>query len=119
MIERSATVSSVENSIAFMIVRRDPDAGKNRFFAGFYNEADHILTKDERMCWGQEKWIDLPNYAQKFNTFAEAKDWLNAIDKERRGLCSIILYGYGVFRLSNGSDWYPLKVFMSPQDSVA
>lgn len=111
---RSETVSSVENHIAFMVVWHDPDTDEDKFFGGFYNEADHIFTEDECMCWEQEKWIDLPNDAQKFNTFAEAQDWLKVIDKERRGSCSIILYGEGKCRLFDGSDWYPLKVFMSP-----
>ena len=107
-------VSSVDNQIAFMIVGRDQDIDKDKFFGGFYNEADHIGTEEECMCWELEKWTDLPNDAQKFNTFAEAKDWLKVIDKERRGFCSIILYGRGVCKLSDGSDWYPLKVFLSP-----
>lgn len=111
---RSETVSSVENHIAFMVVWHDPDTDEDKFFGGFYNEADHIFTEDECMCWEQEKWIDLPNDAQKFNTFAEAQDWLKVIDKGRRGSCSIVLYGEGKCRLFDGSDWYPLKVFMSP-----
>ena len=111
---KSETVSSVNNQIAFLIVGRDQDIDKDKFFGGFYNEADHIGTEEECMCWELEKWIDLPNDAQKFNTFAEAKDWLRVIDKEHRVSCSIILYGRGVCKLSNGSDWYPLQVFLSP-----
>ena len=111
---KSETVSSVNNQIAFLIVGRDQDIDKDKFFGGFYNEADHIGTEEECMCWGLEKWTDLPNDAQKFNTFAEAKDWLRVIDKEHRVSCSIILYGRGVCKLSDGSDWYPLQVFLSP-----
>ena len=111
---KSETVSSVNNQIAFLIVGRDQDIDKDKFFGGFYNEADHIGIEAECMCWGREKWTDLPNDAQKFNTFAEAKDWLRVIDKKHRVSCSIILYGRGVCKLSDGSDWYPLQVFLSP-----
>ena len=107
-------ISSADNPIAFMIVGRNPETDKDKFFGGFYNEADHIGTDEACMCWGLEQWFDLPNDAQKFNTFAEAKDWLKVIDKEHRGFCSIVLYGRGVCKLSNGSDWYPLQVFLSP-----
>ena len=111
---KSETVSSVDNQIAFMIVGHNPDIDKDKFFGGFYNEADHIGAEEGYMCWGLEMWVDLPNDAQKFSTFAEAKDWLKVIDKEHRDSCSIVLYGRGVCRLPNGSYWYPLKVFLSP-----
>ena len=45
-------VSSVDNQIAFLIVGRDQDIDKDKFFGGFYNEADHIGIEEECMCWG-------------------------------------------------------------------
>lgn len=97
----------------FMIVHRKGEDEK--FFGGLYNETECPGTEDESFSWEMESWVDRPeDGAVMFAHFQDAKDFLNFIGEDKRGECSIILYGKGeVENFMLGSYWYPLKEIAS------
>ena len=109
-------VKQNENS-RFMIVHRDQKTNIERFFGGFCNEVECPGTEDESFFWGLDKWVERPeDGATMFDSFQNAKDFMNAIDEEKLEDCSIVLYGKGdVENFILGSYWYPLKVFSGKQ----
>ena len=95
----------------FAIVHYNKDNDENTYFAGFNNEVQCLGTEDESQCWENEEWVDNQDGAFFFNTYNEAKDFLDNIDEDKRPDCKIILYGYSLKRGFDGCYYFPLKEF--------
>ncbi len=106
-------VHSNHNETKFMIVWHNPETDEDKFFGGYYNDIEELGTENECQCWEQEDWVDDADIAFGWDSFVEAVEIYNLLDKKMAENSSIILYGKSFSPNFEGSHWYPLKVFLS------